>query len=104
MSYNMGKIEHTLSELLNMCVNTEKTFKREGGMGPLLFLRRVQLLLLSPVIRVKANSMSARRRNGTLNSNPREALRRNRKKKKRPKDSVSIVGKTNTRKGIVGLA
>ncbi|KAI5335939.1 hypothetical protein L3X38_026073 [Prunus dulcis] len=29
MNYNMRKMEHTLSELLNMCVTAEKTFKRE---------------------------------------------------------------------------
>ncbi|CAL2247749.1 unnamed protein product [Prunus armeniaca] len=33
MNYNMGKMEHTNSELLNMCVIAEKTFKREGGNG-----------------------------------------------------------------------
>lgn len=29
----MGKMEHTLLELLNMSVTAEKTFKKEGGNG-----------------------------------------------------------------------
>ncbi|KAH0992209.1 hypothetical protein GBA52_003692 [Prunus armeniaca] len=32
----MGKMEHTLSKLLNMCVTAEKTFKREGGNGTIV--------------------------------------------------------------------
>ncbi|KAL6280373.1 hypothetical protein ACE6H2_017254 [Prunus campanulata] len=28
MNYNMGKMEHILSELLNMCVTAKKTFKK----------------------------------------------------------------------------
>ncbi|XP_021831888.1 uncharacterized protein LOC110771843 [Prunus avium] len=31
MNYNMGKMEHTRLVLLNMCVTTEKTFKRGGN-------------------------------------------------------------------------
>ncbi|CAL9018796.1 unnamed protein product [Prunus brigantina] len=45
-NYNMGKMELTLSEMLNMCVTTEKTFKKEGGNGTIVFLRRDQLLML----------------------------------------------------------
>ncbi|XP_021827210.1 uncharacterized protein LOC110767853 [Prunus avium] len=33
MNYNVGKMEHTLSELLNMCVTAEKTFKKKEGNG-----------------------------------------------------------------------
>ncbi|XP_020421378.1 uncharacterized protein LOC18775400 [Prunus persica] len=31
VNYNMGKMENTLSELQNMCVIAEKTFKIQGG-------------------------------------------------------------------------
>ncbi|XP_034208215.1 uncharacterized protein LOC117621773 [Prunus dulcis] len=33
MNYNVGKMEHTFLELLNMCVTAEKTFKKKGGNG-----------------------------------------------------------------------
>ncbi|CAL8162486.1 unnamed protein product [Prunus armeniaca] len=40
MNYNMGKMEHTLSELLNMCVITKKTFKKEGGYGTIAVFKK----------------------------------------------------------------
>ncbi|VVA35456.1 PREDICTED: POPTR_0002s22330g partial [Prunus dulcis] len=55
-------MENTLSELLNMCMNAEKIFKKEGGKGQLLFLRRDQLLLLSLMKKLNANLRATRRR------------------------------------------
>lgn len=52
-NYNMGKMELTLAELLNMCVTIEKTFKKEEGNGTIVFLRRDQLLMLSLIGKVK---------------------------------------------------
>ncbi|ONI21384.1 hypothetical protein PRUPE_2G062600 [Prunus persica] len=40
MNYNMGKMEHTFSMLLNMCVTLKKPSREKEEMGPLLFLRR----------------------------------------------------------------
>ncbi|CAB4263740.1 unnamed protein product [Prunus armeniaca] len=58
----MGKIEHTLSKLLNMCVTTEKTFKREGGNGIIVVFYKGSTSSTKPSNKGKGKSNASKKK------------------------------------------
>ncbi|XP_021830731.1 uncharacterized protein LOC110770821 [Prunus avium] len=76
INYNMGKMEHTLSELLNMCVTTKKTFKKEGGKWTIVVFKKGSTSSAKPNQKGKGKFKANKKKKGNLVLKPKGGIKK----------------------------
>ncbi|CAB4278764.1 unnamed protein product [Prunus armeniaca] len=96
-------MEHTLLQLLNICETAEKTFKREEGNGTIAVFKKGSTSSAKLGNKGKGKFNASKKKKWNTELKPKGGIKKKQEEGKWQKDSVSILGKTDTGKGIVGL-